>query len=219
MLPYAPDAWYRPDKVKTGYEISFNRYFYKPEPMRSLEEIRGDIVALECETEGLLGTLVAESRGRYAVGALRIYADTSVFGGCEDDEFRTPSRRLFEQFRAGAATLLLSEVTVGELRNAPEAVRAIVDQIPEERIERLPISPDAEKLAAAYLESGALAPSSEVDAPHIAIASLAEVDCLASWNFRHMVNLIRIRSYNAVNRRLGYPSIDIRTPREIDYGD
>ena len=95
-------------------------------------------MALEHETEGLLGTLVAESRGRYAVGALRIYADTSVFGGCEDDEFRTPSRRLFEQFRAGAATLLLSEVTVEELRNAPEAVRAIVDQIPEERIERLP---------------------------------------------------------------------------------
>ena len=219
VLPYAPDAWYRLDKVKTGYEISFNRYFYKPEPMRSLEDIRADIVALEHETEGLLGTLVAESRGRYAVGALRIYADTSVFGGCEDDEFRTPSRRLFEQFRAGAATLLLSEVTVEELRNAPETVRAIVDQIPEERIERLPISPDAEKLAAAYLESGALAPSSEVDALHIAIASLAEVDCLASWNFRHMVNLIRIQSYNEVNRRLGYPSIDIRTPREIDYGD
>ena len=53
MLPYAPDAWYVPDSVKTGYEISFTRYFYKPAPMRSLEEIRADILALERETEGL----------------------------------------------------------------------------------------------------------------------------------------------------------------------
>ena len=58
VLPYAPDAWYRPDKVKTGYEISFNRYFYKPEPMRSLKEIRADIVALEGETTGLLDEIL-----------------------------------------------------------------------------------------------------------------------------------------------------------------
>ncbi len=54
VLPYAPDAWYDPDKVKIGYEISFTRYFYKPEPMRPLEEIRADILALEAETEGLV---------------------------------------------------------------------------------------------------------------------------------------------------------------------
>ncbi len=60
VLPYAADAWYRPEVVKVGYEISFTRYFYKPEPMRSLEEIRGDIVALEKETEGLLGEIIGE---------------------------------------------------------------------------------------------------------------------------------------------------------------
>ena len=54
VMPYAPDAWYRPDKVRTGYEISFNRYFYKPEPMRSLEEIRADILAIQGETTGLI---------------------------------------------------------------------------------------------------------------------------------------------------------------------
>ena len=58
VLPYSPDAWYDPDKVKTGYEISFTRYFYKPESMRSLEEIRADIVALEAETEGLVREIV-----------------------------------------------------------------------------------------------------------------------------------------------------------------
>ena len=54
VLPYAADAWYRPDNVKVGFEISFTRYFYKPKPMRTLEEIRADILALEQETEGLL---------------------------------------------------------------------------------------------------------------------------------------------------------------------
>ena len=58
VLPYAADAWYVPDSVKTGYEISFTRYFYKPQPMRTLEEIRADILALEKETEGLLGDIL-----------------------------------------------------------------------------------------------------------------------------------------------------------------
>ncbi|GIX33872.1 MAG: hypothetical protein KatS3mg125_1828 [Lysobacterales bacterium] len=58
VLPYAPDAWYDPTSVKIGYEISFNRYFYKPKPLRTLEEIRADILALEKETEGLLGEIL-----------------------------------------------------------------------------------------------------------------------------------------------------------------
>ena len=58
VLPYAADAWYQPDGVKTGYEISFTRYFFKPTPMRTLEEIRADILALERENEGLLGDII-----------------------------------------------------------------------------------------------------------------------------------------------------------------
>ena len=58
VLPYAPDAWYRPESVKIGYEISFNRYFYKPQPMRTLAEIRADILALEQETEGLVAEII-----------------------------------------------------------------------------------------------------------------------------------------------------------------
>ena len=60
VLPYAPDAWYQPDSVRTGYEISFNRFFYKPQPMRTLDEIRADILALERETEGLLVEVLGE---------------------------------------------------------------------------------------------------------------------------------------------------------------
>ena len=60
MLPYASDAWYDPASVKIGYEISFTRYFYEPQPMRTLEEIRADILALERETEGLLEEILGE---------------------------------------------------------------------------------------------------------------------------------------------------------------
>ncbi len=58
VLPYAPDAWYVPGSVKVGYEISFTRHFYKPQPMRPLEEIRADILALERETDGLLAEII-----------------------------------------------------------------------------------------------------------------------------------------------------------------
>ena len=58
VLPYASDAWYDPASVRTGYEVSFTRYFYKPQPLRSLAEIRADILALEQETEGLLGEII-----------------------------------------------------------------------------------------------------------------------------------------------------------------
>lgn len=60
VLPYAPDAWYEPASVKIGYEISFTRYFYKPQPIRSLEEIRADILALNVETEGLLEEILLD---------------------------------------------------------------------------------------------------------------------------------------------------------------
>jgi len=58
VLPYAPDAWYVLDSIKIGYEISFTRHFYKPTPLRPLEEIRADILAVEKETEGLLDEIM-----------------------------------------------------------------------------------------------------------------------------------------------------------------
>ena len=58
VLPYAPDAWYNPDSMKIGYEISFTRHFYKPQPMRTLEDIRTDILTLEKESEGLLDKII-----------------------------------------------------------------------------------------------------------------------------------------------------------------
>ncbi|NCC37430.1 MAG: SAM-dependent DNA methyltransferase, partial [Chloroflexia bacterium] len=60
VLPYVPDAWVDQDATKIGYEISFTRYFYKPQPLRTLEQIRAEIEALERETEGLLGSILVD---------------------------------------------------------------------------------------------------------------------------------------------------------------
>ncbi len=218
VLPYAADAWYQTDSVKIGYEISFTRYFYKPKPMRTLAEIRADILALEQETEGLLdGLLVREPRAAY--GRLRIYADTSVIGGCEDEEFREASRRLFDRFHEGTAVLVLSEVTLRELADAPPAVRGIMGEVPPAHRELVSESDDARTLAQAYVDAGAVRASSQADALHVALATLAGADVLASWNFKHMVNWRRIEAYNDVNLARGHSRIDIRTPQELHDDD
>ena len=64
MLPHVADAWIDETVTKVGYEISFTRYFYKPQPLRTLEEIRADIEALQRETEGLLGQILVETEAR-----------------------------------------------------------------------------------------------------------------------------------------------------------
>lgn len=149
----------------------------------------------------------------------RVYADTSVIGGCEDDEFRESSRWLIEQFASGEMTLVVSSVTETELGAAPRAVREVIGALGD-----LPEVVDAttdeiRDLADRYIESGALSEGMRSDALHIAAATVARVDVLASWNFRHMVNLWRIRQYSKVNRRMGYPRLEIRTPKELEYGD
>ncbi|MBN1422689.1 MAG: PIN domain protein [Planctomycetes bacterium] len=145
----------------------------------------------------------------------RIYTDTSVLGGCEDEEFRTPSRRLLRAFVEGELVLVLSELVVRELESAPEAVRQSLAGVPEENMELVAISPEVEALASAYLEQGAVPPSMRADALHIAFATLARVDVLVSWNFKHIVNLHRIHAFNAVNLKRGLPLLEIRTPREV----
>jgi len=86
----------------------------------------------------------------------RIYTDSSVLGGCEDDEFRDPSRRLLEAFVGGELTLVLSELTLREIETAPEEVRIVVGRVPQAHIELLSLSPEAEELAAAHIENGAI---------------------------------------------------------------
>jgi type I restriction enzyme M protein len=68
VLPHVPDAWIDAEKTAIGYEINFNRYFYKPAPMRTLEDIRADIMALEHETDGLLKEILFEGKEEWYEG-------------------------------------------------------------------------------------------------------------------------------------------------------
>jgi len=118
-------------------------------------------------------------------------------------------------FVRGEFALVLSSLTVQELAKAPETVRAHLAQVPEEHIETLVLDAEARALADAYVAAGVLTPSMLADAQHIAMASVARVDVLVSWNFKHVVNLFRIHALNSVNLRLGYPLLEIRAPREV----
>jgi predicted nucleic acid-binding protein len=150
---------------------------------------------------------------------LRIYVDTSVIGGCLDPEFDEASRRLFQRFVRGEYILVLSSVAAGELDDAPDEVRMVADEVPEHYVERVQLGPEAEHLANLYLGAGVIPRRMTADAQHIAIATLAEVDVLVSWNFKHIVNLSRIKGYNAVNLGMGFRPLEIRTPREVLDGE
>lgn len=110
---------------------------------------------------------------------------------------------------------MLSSLTVQELTTAPAEVRRRVASVPQAQIETLQLDAEARELAEAYLAAGVLTSEMRAHAQHIAIATVGRVDVLVSWNFRHIVNLQRIRGYNSVNLRQGYPIIEIRTPREV----
>jgi hypothetical protein len=146
---------------------------------------------------------------------LRIYTDTSVLGGCEDEEFAEYSVKLMENFVRGDLVLVLSSLTIQELALAPADVRKRLAGVPEAHIETLQLEAKAKTLAAEYVAAGVLTTGMLADAQHIAIATVARVDVLVSWNFKHIVNLRRIHGYNSVNLRKGYPMIEIRTPREV----
>ena len=146
---------------------------------------------------------------------MRVYVDTSVIGGCEDEEWRVHSLQLMQCFVRGDYVLVVSDLTIQELARAPAAVRRHLADVPEEHIETVRLSADSRELAEAYISEGVVTASMRADAQHIAMATLARVDVLVSWNFKHVVNLQRIRGYNSVNLRRDCATIEIRSPREL----
>ena len=145
----------------------------------------------------------------------RIYVDTSVFGGYFEVEFEEWTKPFFEKFISGEYKMLYSQLTELELKKAPEHVQNLIKQIPAEHIEFLSITDQANSLADYYINENVVGRTSIEDCRHIAIATLNNADILASWNFKHIVNVQRIRGYNSVNYKFGHKIIDIRTPREI----
>ena len=110
---------------------------------------------------------------------------------------------------------MYSSVTESELLNAPLQVQKLLLTIPDYLKKRVDLTEEAVLLADAYIEENVVGKTSREDCFHIALATINKADILVSWNFKHIVNVIRIRGYNAVNLKLGYSQIDIRSPKEI----
>ena len=145
----------------------------------------------------------------------RIYIDTSVIGGCFDKPFEYWSNLLMNEFINGEKIAVISRVTVDEVNQAPINVIQKLEEIPTESLEPLMISDEARILAEHYISNKVVTRKFYEDALHIALATIAEVDVLVSWNFKHIVNLGRICKYNGINKFYGYGELEIRTPMEV----
>lgn len=146
---------------------------------------------------------------------MRLYLDTSVFGGYFDEEFSASTQKFFNEVFKGKHEVIFSSAVVEELLKAPEKVRKLILQIPEKNLIRVNINQEIIKLAESYIKHEVISSKFDVDALHIAFATISKVDVLLSWNFKHIVNLQKIRGFNAINLLNGYNSIEIRTPKEI----
>ncbi|MEX0723849.1 MAG: hypothetical protein WD053_08225 [Gracilimonas sp.] len=150
----------------------------------------------------------------------RLYLDTSVFGGYFDPEFELWSKILFDRIKEGKHILMYSLMTDNELSNAPEPIKKLIIEIPDKQIEIVDINEQVLNLADQYIAEKVVGKTSRADCIHIALATINVADILVSWNFKHIVNINRIRGYNTVNTEIGYPKLEIRTPREIlEYED
>jgi len=145
----------------------------------------------------------------------RFYIDTSVFGGLFDKEFEEETILLFEKVKLGQVVCVYSNLTESELSNAPSKVRHYFEELTEDQKEKVQVTPDALSLAQTYVKEKVVGETSLDDCIHIAVATINKVDLLVSWNFKHIVNVYRIRGYNSINLRLGYPSLNIHSPKEI----
>lgn len=145
---------------------------------------------------------------------LRVYVDTSVFGGCFDPAFAVWSNALMDDFRIQRFRLVVSDVTAAEVAMAPDAIQGLYSELLPIG-DSLPVTEEALELLAAYEARGVLAPRFRNDMLHIAIATVGEVNVVVSWNFKHIVRLDKIQLFNGVNLELSYRPLSIYSPREV----
>ncbi len=146
---------------------------------------------------------------------MRLYLDTSVIGGCYDAEFSEWTKPLIEDILNGEHIAIISDITIMEIRDAPRSVNQLLEKLINSSSELVTSNEQTDKLASYYLKEGALTRKSIEDAQHIALATYNNVSAVVSWNFKHIVNMDRIRLFNSVNLKYGYGLIDIRSPREV----
>lgn len=146
---------------------------------------------------------------------MQIYADTSIFGGCFDSEFAEASLAVFDQVRQGRFRLVVSDTTLLELQAAPQNVRNVLLELPPACVERVIATEEIDRLRDAYIAAGVVGPASRRDAEHIAAATVADVDLILSWNFKHIVHFEKISGYHGVNLLCGFSPVRIFSPLEV----
>jgi predicted nucleic acid-binding protein len=150
----------------------------------------------------------------------KIYIDTSVVGGYFDEEFKEATVKLFERLDNKEIIFVVSDLLDLELINAPQYVKEHLLKYSADKFQRVELTEEAIKLADTYIDEKVVGKTSLEDCRHIAMATIYKVDVLASWNFKHIVNLDRIKGFNSVNLRLGYSMIEIRSPKDlVNYGN
>jgi len=145
----------------------------------------------------------------------KVYIDTSVFGGYFDSEFEEQTKPFFDKIKSKQTVILVSSILELGIYKAPEHIIDFFESLPEVLVERVELTDEAKQLAELYIADRVVGKTSIADCQHIALATINKADVLASWNFKHIVNLERIRGYNSVNFREGYQMTEIRTPNEI----
>ena len=145
----------------------------------------------------------------------RIYIDTSIVGGYFDEEFEEATKNLFLRLERKEIIFVVSDLIELELIDAPERVRELLHKYPSDYFERVSITKESMILADSYISEKIVGKTSLADCRHIALATVNKVDVLASWNFKHIVNLDKIKGYNSVNLRLGFTMIEIRSPKDL----
>ena len=148
---------------------------------------------------------------------MKVYADTSIFGGVFDKEFSTPSKSFFSMIDSGRIALVTSAIVEGEIECAPENVRSFFANYAQMAHIAI-IDEDVLRLRSLYIDAGIVSQKSLDDALHVAVATISKCDMIVSWNFKHIVHFDKIPKYNAINVLHGYAHIDIFSPLEvIDY--
>jgi len=149
-----------------------------------------------------------------ATQPVRVYADTSVFGGAFDEEFHEASRAFLADVRAGRLRLVTSPLVEEEIAAAPAKVRRLFSEtlvVAEVAV----VDENALRLRDAYLHRGVVGPRWAADALHVALATVSGASVVVSWNFAHIVHFDKIAMYNAVNAEQGHGVIAIHSPREV----
>jgi hypothetical protein len=152
----------------------------------------------------------------------RLYLDTSVLNFALSDRpgdelFKIETVKFINKIKLGVYECYISGLVITEIGRAPEPKKnALLNFVNELNLERLLIDEEIEDLASKYIKEGLIPKKHEEDAVHIAVASINNLDAIVSWNFEHMIKLKTKRGVVAVNELMGYKTIEIITPQEVD---